>query len=81
MFQTFGLISDITGAWLLFKFGLPRIVRSGGAQFLELSGIDEQAKAQEKTYDRLGNFGILLLIFGFALQLIPNLVGLANYFG
>ena len=65
----------------MFRFGLPRIVRSGGAQYFALEETDEEAKAKEKTYDCFGNLGISLLIFGFFLQLIPNLFGLAKFYG
>lgn len=67
-----GLVLDIAGAYMLFKFGLPAEISRSGAQYLELeqNDIDEAKKAQK--YDRLGRFGLGLLVGGFVLQLASN---------
>jgi hypothetical protein len=73
-FQSLGLIADIAGALLLFRFGLPEINRTGGANFLELGATDHSALEKEARYDRCGRLGIISLVIGFGLQLVPNAV-------
>jgi hypothetical protein len=76
VFQSIGLLSDIFGAWLLYRFGLPKLNRTGGAQYLELHSLDDAQKLNELHYDKMGKFGAVLLMIGFALQLAPNIRGL-----
>ncbi len=73
--QSVGLFADIIGAILLFRFGLPEIERTGGAQRLIRNQVDNDALAKEKRYDFWGRVGLLSLLVGFILQLIPNAVG------
>jgi hypothetical protein len=70
--QSVGLVSDIAGATLLFRFGLPPIARTGGANYMKLAPTDEADLAEEEKFDRYGWLGLLTLVFGFVLQLIPD---------
>ena len=67
-----GLVLDISGAALLFKFGLPADVRRKGESFLLIGDADPAQIAKGKLYDRYGKLGICLLIIGFVLQLASN---------
>ena len=68
-----GLVLDIIGAVLIWRFGLPPSVRREGHSYLLLEGTDEAEKAKAARYDRYGQIGIGLLITGFLLQLVGNL--------
>lgn len=72
--NSFGLLCDIVGVVLLWKFGLPEsISRTGASYFIrEETDADEIRKA--KRFDRLARFGIWFLIVGFIFQLISNFV-------
>ena len=66
-----GLLSDIAGAWLLFKYGLPKEVVRQGTALLVLGSENDPIG---ETYDRRATWAIRLLIAGFALQLISDWV-------
>ena len=68
-----GLVSDIVGALLLFRFGLPEIQRTGGEQFISTGGKDQSAVKLEKRHDFWGKVGVILLVLGFLGQLVPTL--------
>ena len=70
--NTIGLISDIVGALLLFKFGLPSDWEYN-LRVLDIS--DEQEKQTTIHNNRIqrgANWGLRLLIGGFILQLIAT---------
>lgn len=74
MVNSIGLVMDIVGAILLWKYGLPEAISREGHDFL-LTGqvnVDEIAKA--KTYDNWSKLGLALLIAGFVFQLVSNFV-------
>jgi hypothetical protein len=72
-----GLLLDIIGVVLLFKFGLPEDISRTGTGFL-ITHQDEDEVKRAKLYDRLGMLGLALLIAGFALQLASNLLQLGR---
>jgi hypothetical protein len=63
-----GLICDAIGATLLWKFGLPPNVRRGGTITFVSERTDPEEAKKAARYDRLGNFGMFLLVLGFFLQ-------------
>ena len=67
-----GLVLDIIGAVLLFKFGLPASIDREGHVLLATGQIDENEIKKGKLYDRWGRIGLALLITGFILQLASN---------
>ena len=69
-----GLVFDIIGARLIFKYGIPPRIDAQGHQHLILEQIDEDEKAKAATYIKRSEVGIGLLILGFALQLAGNLI-------
>lgn len=70
--NSLGLIFDISGALLIWKFGLPESIRRGGEQFIVLEGINKAEKVKARNYDRFSHIGVILLTTGFGLQLVSN---------
>jgi hypothetical protein len=70
--SSLGLISDIIGGLLLFKFGLPsKLKENGGIIPLEEKPEDEAIRLAYNVKIRQGaTIGLVLLIIGFILQLI-----------
>ncbi len=67
-----GLLLDIIGAVLLFKFGLPASIDRQGHIHIITEQVDEEEIKKGKLYDIWGKFGLGLLILGFVLQLASN---------
>ena len=72
-----GLFLDILGVILLFFFGLPSRV-SEGPPYLSF-GEDPDSTKQRKRYQRVSWFALVLLILGFALQMVSNHPGLFGW--
>lgn len=70
--NSMGLVFDITGAWLIFKYGLPEDVRRRGQSYLLLETTDQDQVEKAKLYDHRSRRGLWLLIGGFAAQLASN---------
>ncbi len=70
--STIGLIADMIGVYLLFKYGLPsKIEESSGSIGLEESVEAEKARKQRnKKIERWSYFGLLLIFTGFFFQII-----------
>jgi hypothetical protein len=69
-----GLVFDIVGALLLWKYGLPAPINRGGVQHLILEQIDEVEAETTRKFDRNSRWGLGLLILGFALQFAGNII-------
>lgn len=67
-----GLVFDVIGAIMLFRYGLPAEINRTGAQHLILEQEDPAEKALARRYDRWGRVGLALLILGFVLQLVGS---------
>ena len=67
---TGGLVMDVVGVVLIFRFGLPPPVSRGGHTLLALEGDDPKEAKKAQWFDRLSEAGALLVILGFALQII-----------
>jgi hypothetical protein len=74
LLNSVGLVLDIVGAVLLWRYGLPEALSRSGAIYMILEQNDPAEAAKAKWYDRLANWGMLLLVVGFALQLASNFV-------
>jgi hypothetical protein len=70
--NSMGLVLDIAGALLLWKYGLPGSISREGHVYLALEQDDEEEKAKARKYDQWSYGGLTLLILGFGLQLISN---------
>jgi hypothetical protein len=69
--NSIGLVCDIIGAVLIWRYGLPEPISRSGDVLLSLE-IDETEKAKAKQFDCIARFGIILLVSGFILQLVSN---------
>lgn len=68
--NSIGLLLDISGILILFKYGLPSDVFPNGMIPKEMSGYDEKPKFLR--YRKFARTGLALIILGFILQLISN---------
>lgn len=66
----FGLVLDIIGVGLLWRFGLPPEVRRGGKIFMEFEQEDEAEAKKARIYDFVSHTAIALIVLGFVLQAI-----------
>lgn len=69
-----GLVFDIVGAVILFKFGLPEEISRSGAISLVIEGTDQDEVKKGRLYDRWGRIGLILLILGFIFQFASNFI-------
>ena len=80
--SSLGLILDIAGALLIWRFGLPPAVSRDGRTTVAWLGADKSEIEKSKLYDRLSHLGVGLLVSGFLFQLlglwVPNIAGLWN---
>lgn len=76
--NTVGLIFDIIGVGLLFRYGLPEPIGKDGARRITW-GTDEEETAKWKRYKRMSYLALGLLIFGFLLQIVSNWPVLYNF--
>ncbi len=74
MLESVGLSLDIIGVLLVWQCGLPPDFNPKGESALLLEGTDQKAVVKGKRYGRLSHLGIGLVVVGFALQLLGNLV-------
>jgi hypothetical protein len=72
--NSFGLVLDILGVVLIWKFGLPEPLSREGHSYFILEGSDETEKARAAKYDRWSKTGLALVVLGFAIQLGSNLL-------
>jgi hypothetical protein len=69
-----GLVLDIIGASLLWKFGLPPDVSRTGSILIAAEQIDENEVRKAKFYNRVSFWAFLCLVAGFAFQLVSNFI-------
>lgn len=70
LISSLGLILDIIGALLIWKFGLPPSVSRGGIVTIRRVDTNTQEADKAKLYDKRSHLGVGLLSLGFLLQLI-----------
>ncbi len=75
--NTIGLILNLAGVILLFRYGMPYRIRTNGktAKTLKLADADEKILS-EKRYDRRGRFGLILIVLGTGCQIYVGIVTL-----
>jgi hypothetical protein len=64
-----GLLMNLGGVILLFGFGMPFRVRTGGYNFLFVDPADPKDVRAERWYGVLGWFGLALIVLGTAAQI------------
>ena len=62
--------SGLLGTILIFKFGIPNQIDTGGKQSFLLLGENEQEKIKIKRYRACSNVGLILIGLSFLLPLI-----------
>lgn len=67
-----GLVLDIIGAYLIYKFGLPEEVSKSGTVNLVIEEEDPEEIEKARKYDKLSKLGFYILIAGFILQLVSS---------
>jgi hypothetical protein len=69
-----GLILNIIGALLLWRFGLPEPISRTGEIYLITGQTNESEIRKGRKYDRYSHAGVILLIAGFFCQLVAGLL-------
>ena len=69
-----GLVFNIVGTLLVWRYGLPEPVNRDGAINIVAEQTDSSEARKAARYDCKARLGIGLLILGFALQLLSGLV-------
>jgi len=72
--NSIGLILDIIGVLLIFFFGIPRKIDTGGSIFLVTGKENTDEKKSVKLYNFLSHLGLIFVFIGFALQLVSNFI-------
>lgn len=71
-----GLIANLVGVILLFRYGMPYRVRTDGQVGRKLSGPPDQAAIKlERRYDVLGKLGLVLIVHGTVAQIVGAIMG------
>lgn len=70
--NSIGLILDIIGVVILFKYGLPSEVSKDGQVFIAASPHNEEERRKYRKFQLWSKFGLGLLVVGFGLQIISN---------
>ncbi|HXS48567.1 MAG TPA: hypothetical protein VN713_00410 [Sphingomicrobium sp.] len=69
-----GIGLNLFGVLLLFRYGMPFRVETGGADYIMAEQEDEQAILAERRYRMIGNIGLLFVVAGSALQAMAVLL-------
>ena len=64
-----GLVANLVGVIILFRFGMPFHVPSGGAIHIIIEQTDDTEIAKERIYKVWGYVGLALIVGGTALQI------------
>jgi hypothetical protein len=70
--NSFGLVLNLAGVLLLFRYGMPYRTRTDGMQSILLEKKDDNAIRVERMYGFYGWIGIVLIVTGTILQIAPN---------
>jgi hypothetical protein len=70
-----GLLLALAGILLLFRYGMPYQIRTGGwPQWVDDNPPNQEQIKLERRYDRLGWVGLVCIVAGTVCQIIANLV-------
>jgi hypothetical protein len=78
--NSIGLLFDIAGVLVLFKYGLPSEVSKEGSIGIAFQGTDLDEVKKWKKYDCWSKFGLSIILIGFLLQLSSNWIDELYYF-
>jgi len=69
-----GLLCNLVGVLLLFRYGMPYRIATGGRLFRwELNATDEQIRRRDLLYRFLGWIGVVAIVVGTGLQVWATL--------
>lgn len=63
-----GIALNLFGVIVLFRYGMPYRVETGGADYIMAEQTDHEALREEARYRKLGFAGLVLVVAGSALQ-------------
>jgi hypothetical protein len=67
-----GLLMNLAGVILLFRYGMPYRVRTGGNELRFTGATDQETVKAEQLYARLGVIGLVLIVLGTAAQVVAT---------
>ena len=70
--NSIGLILDILGVIILFKFGLPSNINKNGSVGMAFIKKDESEIKKWKLYNFWSRFGLIIILLGFICQIVSN---------
>jgi hypothetical protein len=70
--NSIGLVFNVVGAILIWRYGLPEPLSPTGARYLRTGMIDENDRATAARFTFRAKLGLGLLIAGFLAQLASN---------
>ena len=65
-------VLGFVSAWMLWQYGLPKVVRRDGAGYIRLQQDDDDQIATGRKYELLAKVAMGLLVASFVLQLAVN---------
>jgi hypothetical protein len=65
-----GLVLNLVGVIVLFRYGMPFHVPTSGATFLISHQVNAAAKALERRYEIVGYFGLIAIVVGTGMQIV-----------
>jgi hypothetical protein len=65
---------NLAGVILLFRYGMPYRVRTGGATYYVAEDMDKREIATEWWFDLWGKLGLFLIVAGTAAQIVSALL-------
>jgi hypothetical protein len=68
-----GLLMNLAGVILLFRYGMPYRVRTGGNELRFTGATDRETVKAERMYGSLGFLGLALIILGTTAQVVATL--------
>ena len=74
IFNIIGISLDIIGVILVFLFGISPMLDIGGHAILVTKEVHNEKIRRTKKYKLVSWLGLLLIFFGFLLQLIANII-------
>jgi hypothetical protein len=69
-----GLLLALAGVLLLFRYGMPYQLRTGGHRVRSVLGLDQDQIRLESRYDQLGWLGLVCIVLATVCQIIASLV-------
>lgn len=75
-FNVAGLIANLVGVILLFRYGMPYRVRTGGQTTRKTSGpLNQDEIREEERYAWFGKAGLVLIVHGTLAQIVGAIIG------